>query len=407
MMQFFGIRAAMSGDPSRFATLGEDIEWIANRVFIPASLLAFVSGVLLVDRVGLLRLRGRLDRHRSRVVCDDVPCRAPLPRAGVGPRREAHRRGVARGRPANAAASAARPTRSRAALPHAVRHDGEAGLRRRCLDPLGRCRCGSCGRARVLALSRGAGARATGPGRALRASSRAPRAAFRRRRGRLRRRAPPSRRPSKGECTGISIFIASSATRGWRARTGSPGATSSRITVPGIGAVTVLSPCTAPGRCDSTSMSGGRHGGGVGRLSRHGVLNGGGGAADRRVPRAAGARSEKRSLRLRPISRPDAQRASAGTRGSSSRPSTRVVGESCRERVERVLARRPVGDELRDHRVVGEPDLVAFSTPASTGRHVRAGRCALDDARSEGETTWILGIESNLDRVSLCLVPCP
>ncbi len=48
MMQFFGIRAAMSGDPSRFQTLGEDIEWIANRVFIPASLLAFVSGLLLV-----------------------------------------------------------------------------------------------------------------------------------------------------------------------------------------------------------------------------------------------------------------------------------------------------------------------------------------------------------------------
>lgn len=48
MMQFFGIRAAMSGDPSRFATLGEDIEWIANRVFIPSSLLAFVTGLLLV-----------------------------------------------------------------------------------------------------------------------------------------------------------------------------------------------------------------------------------------------------------------------------------------------------------------------------------------------------------------------
>jgi uncharacterized membrane protein len=48
MMQFFGIRAAMSGDPSRFATLGEDIEWIANRVFIPSSLLAFLTGVLLV-----------------------------------------------------------------------------------------------------------------------------------------------------------------------------------------------------------------------------------------------------------------------------------------------------------------------------------------------------------------------
>lgn len=52
MMQLFGIRAQMSGDSSRFATLGEDIEWIANRVFIPASLLAFVSGVLLVVESG-------------------------------------------------------------------------------------------------------------------------------------------------------------------------------------------------------------------------------------------------------------------------------------------------------------------------------------------------------------------
>ena len=48
MMQFFGIRAAMSGDPSRFAALGADIKWIADRVFIPASLLAFASGILLV-----------------------------------------------------------------------------------------------------------------------------------------------------------------------------------------------------------------------------------------------------------------------------------------------------------------------------------------------------------------------
>jgi uncharacterized membrane protein len=48
MMQFFGIRASMSGEPARMAALGEDIEWIANRVFIPASLIAFVSGLLLV-----------------------------------------------------------------------------------------------------------------------------------------------------------------------------------------------------------------------------------------------------------------------------------------------------------------------------------------------------------------------
>jgi uncharacterized membrane protein len=48
MMQFFGIRASMSGDPRRLGELGEDIEWIANRVFIPASLGAFVTGILLV-----------------------------------------------------------------------------------------------------------------------------------------------------------------------------------------------------------------------------------------------------------------------------------------------------------------------------------------------------------------------
>jgi len=48
MMQFFGIRASMSGDPRRMGELGEDIEWIAKRVFIPSSLVAFLSGVLLV-----------------------------------------------------------------------------------------------------------------------------------------------------------------------------------------------------------------------------------------------------------------------------------------------------------------------------------------------------------------------
>jgi uncharacterized membrane protein len=48
MMQFFGIRASMSGDPRRMGTLGDDIDWIAKRVFIPSSLVAFVSGILLV-----------------------------------------------------------------------------------------------------------------------------------------------------------------------------------------------------------------------------------------------------------------------------------------------------------------------------------------------------------------------
>jgi uncharacterized membrane protein len=48
MMQFFGVRASMSGDPTRMVALGEDIEWIANRVFIPSSVLAFLSGIALV-----------------------------------------------------------------------------------------------------------------------------------------------------------------------------------------------------------------------------------------------------------------------------------------------------------------------------------------------------------------------
>jgi uncharacterized membrane protein len=48
MMQFFGIRATMAGDPSRMAAFGQDVKWIADRVFIPGSLLAFASGVLLV-----------------------------------------------------------------------------------------------------------------------------------------------------------------------------------------------------------------------------------------------------------------------------------------------------------------------------------------------------------------------
>jgi uncharacterized membrane protein len=48
MLQFVALRASMSGDPTRLPALGKDIEWIGTRVFVPASLLAFVSGILLV-----------------------------------------------------------------------------------------------------------------------------------------------------------------------------------------------------------------------------------------------------------------------------------------------------------------------------------------------------------------------
>jgi hypothetical protein len=48
MMQFFGLRAMQATDPMRLVDIGQDIEWIGNRVLIPASAPAVVSGVLMV-----------------------------------------------------------------------------------------------------------------------------------------------------------------------------------------------------------------------------------------------------------------------------------------------------------------------------------------------------------------------
>ena len=48
MLQFFGLRAMGATDPMRLVELGQDIEWIGNRVLIPSSALAVVSGVWMV-----------------------------------------------------------------------------------------------------------------------------------------------------------------------------------------------------------------------------------------------------------------------------------------------------------------------------------------------------------------------
>jgi uncharacterized membrane protein len=48
MMQFFGLRTISAPDPMRLVQLGQDIEWIGSRVLVPSSLLAFLSGILLV-----------------------------------------------------------------------------------------------------------------------------------------------------------------------------------------------------------------------------------------------------------------------------------------------------------------------------------------------------------------------
>lgn len=48
MMQLFAVRATSLGDPARSAAVAADIEFLAVRTFVPASLLAFLSGVLMV-----------------------------------------------------------------------------------------------------------------------------------------------------------------------------------------------------------------------------------------------------------------------------------------------------------------------------------------------------------------------
>jgi uncharacterized membrane protein len=48
IIQFFALRAIRSRDPARAAVVSGDVEWISNRVVVPASLLTVVAGVLLV-----------------------------------------------------------------------------------------------------------------------------------------------------------------------------------------------------------------------------------------------------------------------------------------------------------------------------------------------------------------------
>jgi uncharacterized membrane protein len=48
MVQLLGVRASSLGDRTRLANLGEDIAFIGPRLFAPVSLLAFLTGVLLV-----------------------------------------------------------------------------------------------------------------------------------------------------------------------------------------------------------------------------------------------------------------------------------------------------------------------------------------------------------------------
>ncbi|HEU0303372.1 MAG TPA: DUF2269 family protein [Gaiellaceae bacterium] len=48
MIQLFALRALRAQDPHRMADFAGDVEFVGNRVLVPVSLLAVVSGVLLV-----------------------------------------------------------------------------------------------------------------------------------------------------------------------------------------------------------------------------------------------------------------------------------------------------------------------------------------------------------------------
>jgi hypothetical protein len=46
MIQFFALRILGSGEPARQVALGGDVEWISNRLIVPASLLAVLAFLL-------------------------------------------------------------------------------------------------------------------------------------------------------------------------------------------------------------------------------------------------------------------------------------------------------------------------------------------------------------------------
>jgi uncharacterized membrane protein len=57
LVQVLGARVAGAGDPARMEALGRDIAWIGSRVFAAASLLTFLTGVLLVVDSDFYRFR--------------------------------------------------------------------------------------------------------------------------------------------------------------------------------------------------------------------------------------------------------------------------------------------------------------------------------------------------------------
>ena len=180
--------------------------------------------------------------------------------------------------------------------------------------------------------------------------------------------------------------------RGRRARR------STLITVPGIGAVTWLSPPTPAWACAALSTSGAGAGAAGGRFSRQPPLQGASGR------RSGGSESGGCSVRNAVVASPARTTGCATSQRRKGRfvvtPPTSVSARASREPRERLVARRPVRDQLRDHRVVAEPDLVAFRD-SCIDPHSRRQAQPLDRSGLGEERARILGVEPHLDRVAL------
>ena len=76
------------------------------------------------------------------------------------------------------------------------------------------------------------------------------------------------------------------------------------------------------------------------------------------------------------------------------------LGQRVAQTQQRLVARRAVGDELGDHRVVGDPDLVALLDSRVDSDSARQAQ-ALDRARPGEKRERILRVEANLDCVAV------
>ena len=132
-------------------------------------------------------------------------------------------------------------------------------------------------------------------------------------------------------------------------------------------------------------------------MSRQAPLHAGSGA------RGGGSDSGGFSVRKAVVVRPARTSGCATSQRRNGRfvvtPPTSVSRSAAREPVVRLGARRPVRDQLRDHRVVRRADLVAL-LDARVDAHARRQAQPLDRPGLRQERPRVLGVQPHLDRVT-------